>query len=520
MEPSTITFIILAAAVVAMISGKVPLGVTAIGVSLALYLTGVLTLDETTAGFGDPTVLFIAALFVVAEALEITGITAWAGHMLVERGGTRRGPLLVLLCLMTAALTALISVNGTVAAFLPLVVVVASRVGIPASQMLMPLAFSAHAGSLLALTGTPVNIIVSDAAVEAGARPFEFFEFALAGLPLLTGTILLVVFLGTRLFPERPAAQAPADAHRLAALLREEYGIDDERTLMTTARGVTEVLVPPRSPLVGLHVYPGMATPSGSLVVLAARRGDDEITGHDSTLQAGDILLLDGTWDDLVLHTADDREVLVVNAPGRLRRSVPLGAGAKRTMVVLVAMIVLLTTGILPAAVVGLGAACALILLRVVTPPQAYRSVSWTIIVLVAGMIPLATAFTTTGAADLIARHIVSAVGSAGPTLALAAIVLVTLVLGQLISNTATVLILVPVAVATASTMNVSVLPFLMALTVAGAASFLTPVATAANLMVMEPGGYRFVDYIKAGWPFFALFGLVAIFYVPLIWRF
>lgn len=111
-------------------------------------------------------------------------------------------------------------------------------------------------------------------------------------------------------------------------------------------------------------------------------------------------------------------------------------------------------------------------------------------------------------------------VGDAGPQVALFALCLITVVLGQLISNTATVLIVIPVAVSVAATKDVSVLPFLMALTVAGAASFLTPIATPANMMVMGPGGFKFTDYWKLGLPLLVFFLAVATFYVPLIWQF
>lgn len=199
----TATLIILAAAIVAFVSNRVPLGIVAIGVAVSLWATGVLDLQQAMAGFGDPTVIFIASLFVVSEALEATGVTAWAGSQVINRAGTTRTVVLVVVSLLVAVVTAFISVNGAVAALIPMVVVVATRVGIPVSHMLMPLAFAAHAGSLLALTGTPVNIIVSDAAREAGERAFGFFEFALAGLPLLAGTILIVVLFGRVLLPER-----------------------------------------------------------------------------------------------------------------------------------------------------------------------------------------------------------------------------------------------------------------------------------------------------------------------------
>lgn len=520
MDPIIVTLIILVVAVVAFVSNRIPLGAIAIAVSLALYLTGVLSLPQALAGFGDPTVLFIASLFVVSESLESTGIVAWAGQQVISRAGTRQRSLLLTIGLLVAVVTAVISVNGAVAALLPLVVVVAARARLSPSQLLIPLAFSAHAGSMLALTGTPVNIIVSELAEESGGRGFGFFEFALAGLPLVIGTLAIILLLGKRLLPHRTPKSVPVDLEQLAATLRAEYAIDADRALMTSGRGVTEVVVPPRSPLIGLHVFPGMCTPSGDLVILGVKRGEDTLSDHGADVQAGDALLLDGTWDDLHRHTSGSDEVLVVDDPATLRRAVPLGAGAKRAAVILGAMIVLLATGIVPAAVAGLLAALALVLTRVVSVTRAYRSISWTTVVLVAGMIPMSTAFQTTGAAALIADGLGTWLSGAGPTAALAVIVLITLVLGQLISNTATVLIVAPVAVALASTMHLSPLPFLMGLTVAGAAALLTPVATPANLMVMEPGGYRFGDYARFGLPLMLLYFVVAVFYVPMIWPF
>lgn len=520
MDPVIATLLILGLAVVAFVSNRVPLGIVALGVALALYFTGVLTLPEALAGFGDPTVLFIAALFVVSEALDATGVTAWTGQKVIARAGRSRRRLLVVISLLVAGATALISINGAVAALLPLVVVVAARAGIATSKLLMPLAFAAHAGSLLLLTGTPVNPIVSDIAASSGGRAFGYFEFALVGLPLVAATIVYVVLFGDRLLPDRAGATMPTDLVRHARFLRTQYGVTlDTGLLVGRTDGVSEVVVPPRSPLIGQTLTPGMATPSGDLVVLAVRRGSEQLKNADIVVQAGDALLLQGSWDDLERHTSGGK-VLPLDDPSQLRRSVPLGRGFKRALVILGAMVLLLATGIVPPAVAALLAAGALVVTRTITPARAYQSISWTTIVLIAGMIPLSTAFIRTGTADLVAGWLLSFLGASGPTLALLVLCVLTIVLGQLISNVATVLIVAPIAVSVAATLDVSVQPFMMALSVAGAAAFLTPIATPANLMVMEAGGYRFGDYWKLGLPLALLYLAVAVFYVPLIWHF
>ncbi len=246
MDPVAATLLILALSIVAFVSNRLPLGIVAIGVSLALFFSGVLSLPDALAGFGDPTVLFIAALFVVSESLDATGVTAWAGQKLIARAGTRRIALLVVISLLVAGVTALISVNGAVAALLPLVVVVAARASIPTSQLLMPLAFAAHAGSMLLLTGTPVNIIVSEIAGENGGHTFGYFEFALVGVPLLIGTILIIVLLGRHVLPERNGALMPMDLVRHARLLRQQYSLSlDTAMILGPVNGVTEVVVPP-----------------------------------------------------------------------------------------------------------------------------------------------------------------------------------------------------------------------------------------------------------------------------------
>lgn len=531
MDPAAWTFVILGLSVVAFVSGRVPLAIVSVGVTLALWATGILTLPEAFAGFGDPTVVFIASLFVVSESLDATGVTAWIGNQVITRAGRGRRRLTVIIGLMVAVIAAFISINGAVAALLPVVVIVAVRAGIVPSKLLIPLAFAASAGSLLTLTGTPVNIVVSNAAVSAGGRAFGFFEFALAGIPLVVLTVLVVALGGDRLLPSRAPdrfADVAPDPSEHARTLRDSYDVDlDTSSLFTVDEGVAEVLIAPRSTLIGRTVYAGMTTRDENLVILAVRRGEEEgpnasrgtgVAG-ELTIQAGDAVLVQGPWDALQRYTASP-DVIAVTPPQSLQRAVPLGHGAKRALAILGVTVVLLSTGLVPPAVAGLLAAGALVLTGVLSIPQVYRSISWTTVILIAGMIPLSTAFVSTGAATIVADGVLAVIGTSSPQLALLVLCVVTVILGQFISNVATVLIVAPIAVSIAHTLDLSILPFMMALTVAGAAAFLTPVATPVNLMVMQPGGYRFGDYWRLGLPLIVVYVAVAVLYVPLVWPF
>ncbi|MBO0769642.1 MAG: anion permease, partial [Solirubrobacterales bacterium] len=516
--------------------------------------------------------------------------------------------LLALTMLLAAALSALITPNGSVAALMPMVVVLGVRLERSPSLLLMPLAFGAHAGSLLLLTGTGINVIVSEAAADAGLGSFGFFEFALVGIPLVLGSVAIVVLLGDRLLPRRTPQSIPPNLGDYArtmvkhyhlpggvARLRVEHGsplvgtrrsaldlagypnmemvgiyadgggeatdgafqpndvlvvrgttasisrlaemqalapyteptaIDGDGqadwadSLLSDQVGVAELIIPPRSAAIGMRVFPGMTASKRDLLILAIQRGGETLPARETVLAAGDALLVQGTWEALEANQ-DHADVLVVDSPDVVRRqAAPMGPGAAPTIGVLMVMVVVLASGLVPAAIGTLVAACALIVLGVLNPNQAYRAISWDTILLVGGMIPLSHALQSSGAAELIAQALVGAVGYAGPYPLLLGLILITAVLGQLISNTATALVVIPIAVSAAGAFGVSGRPVLMVVNVMSAAAFLTPVAMPANMMIMGPGGYRFNDYWKLGLPMLVWFALIALVWVPIIWRF
>ncbi len=587
--------------------GRLPVMLVALMVPLALFFSGILPLDQVFLGFGDTVIIFIASLFIVAAGLEASGVTAWVGQWLARAVGSSPLKLSVFTVLIAALLSPLISQSGAVAALVPVVVLLTLRMGQSPSKFLMPLAFASAAGSKLALTGTPKNVLVSDAASDAGYGPFGFFEFAWVGVPLLLGTVVVVATLGRRLLPERKSAYLPEDFGQHAHTLTEQYAmtggarlyrvLDGSRLLgksrealdassginliavsgsaLDTAEsktfaagdvlvlrgsneamstfadansldklpeaegtisdmlfnrhsGLAEVVVKPRSKLIGTVMSPGTLTESGQLVVVAVQRNGQDLGGAnmgdvagsaDVTLQAGDHLLLQGTWRALD-RIASDPDVLAVDSPDAVRRqAVPLGPGSTMMMVILAAMVLVLATGILPASVGVLIAAMAVIAFGILTVPQAYRAIDWNTVVLVASMLPLSAAMYRTGVATQMADFLVAALGGANPTMLLAGLFLFTAILGQVISNTATAMIVIPIAVMAAGEMGISAKTVLMSLNVGASAAFLTPVATTSNLIVMGPGGYRFGDYWRLGLVLMALYFVIAVFWVPVVWK-
>jgi di/tricarboxylate transporter len=299
MSDATITFAVLIAIVALFIWGRFPVELVAVASALVLVATGVLTIDQGLAGFGDQVVIFIAALFVVSEGLDSSGVTAWAGQLLIDRAGSSRNRLVVLMMVMVAVLTAFVTVNAAVAALLPVVIVIAVRLGIPASKLLIPLCFGAHAGSQLALTGSNVNLLVSNALLDTTGSAFGFFEFALVGVPLTVGTIAVVTLLGDRLLPVRTPKTVSTDLSDHARTLAQSYGLPSDpatRGPIGRYEGLIEIVIPPRSPFLGEHVVKGMRTEDGHLVVDAIQRGGRDIGDREVELQVGDALVLSGPW--------------------------------------------------------------------------------------------------------------------------------------------------------------------------------------------------------------------------------
>ena len=628
MSDMAITFLILGITIVLFIWGRFHPDLVAVASLLALYLTGVVDLNQAFSGFANTTVILIATLFVVGEGLSRTGVTAYFGDKLIGSAQGNPTRLILLAMLATAILSGFISNTGTVATLMPAIVLASWGVGGTPSGFLIPVAFAANAGGLLTLAGTPPNIVVADALETAGFEPFGFFEFSLIAIPLLVIAIVYMATIGRKLLPKRKSSVAPPVLDTEMYELAEMYSLDDslyrmrvrkpspligmslqesdighqfgvtvlqiesqhddpqilgqsmptpvrermeslmadppalpdpERTisyndvfivsgtpvqvrelsvrmrlgmlpiddagheladLLSQEVGLAEVLLTPRSSYAGKVVADGVIGKTFGVLILGIRRGNRLIETTDQ-LRFGDALLVRGTWEAIGRMAEEKRNFVVVGQPEEIANQVTeLNTKSWISIAILAAMVVLMVTSVVPVVIASMLAAGAMLLSGCLTRTQAYRAISWSTVILIAAMIPMAIALEQTGGAEKIADGLVSTLGSIGAVPLLAGVFLVTAAFSQVISNTAATVLMAPIVLSAAAGLGVSPYPLMMGLAVAASSAFLTPIGTAPNLMVMAPGGYRFTDYVKVGAPLLAAFFAVSLILIPLFWPF
>ena len=237
----TVTLIVLVAAALLFVSGRIRSDLVAVCATLTLIIAGVLTPEEALAGFANPIVAMMAGLFVVGGGIFSTGLAKKLGTGILGLAGRNETRLFVLLMLTTAFVGAFVSNTGTVALMLPIVVSLARGANISPARLLMPLAFAGSMGGMLTLIGTPPNLIVRDALVNAGYEPLRFFSFTPVGILCIAVGILTLIPLTRRFLKERDGKKTTRSGKSLEQLANE-YKV---------AQGLTRAKVSETSPMVG-----------------------------------------------------------------------------------------------------------------------------------------------------------------------------------------------------------------------------------------------------------------------------
>ncbi|KLU18869.1 citrate transporter, partial [Proteus mirabilis] len=240
----------------------------------------------------------------------------------------------------------------------------------------------------------------------------------------------------------------------------------------------------------------------------------------DEPLRLGDVLLVIGDWKLIRVLSTKPRNFIVLNLAAEIETVAPASSQAPHALFSLALMVALMVTNEVPNFIAALIACLLMGKFRCIDMESAYRSIHWPSIILIVGMMPFAAALQKTGGIELIVNGLMDVAGSAGPQVMLVCLFILCASIGLFISNTATAVLMAPIAIAAANQMNVSPLPFAMVIGVAASAAFMTPVSSPVNTLILEPGGYKFADFIKIGVPFTVIVMLISVFLIPLLFPF
>lgn len=289
--------------------------------------------------------------------------------------------------------------------------------------------------------------------------------------------------------------------------------------------GIAEVLLMPNSQLINRAVKDSGFREKYSVNVLGIQRGGRYILQDlkDEKMHSGDAILVQGTWQDIARLNEMQSEWVVVGQPLAEAAKVTLDHKAPVAAVIMLLMIAAMVFDFIP--IPPVAAVIVAALLMVLTGclrnvEDAYKTINWESIVLIAAMLPMSLALEKTGASSLISSGLVSYLGSFGPVILLAGIYFTTSLMTMFISNTATAVLLAPIALQAAVSTGVSPYPFLFAVTVAASMCFASPFSTPPNALVMSAGKYTFMDYVKVGLPLQIIMGVVMVLVLPLLFPF
>ncbi len=598
-----VILVLLAVAIAMFVMDKPRMDVVALIMLVALPFTGVVTMNETLAGFSDSNIVLIAALFVIGEGLVRTGVARHIGDWLNAAAGGSETRLIVLLMVAVAGLGAFMSSTAVVAIFIPIVLRMTQNTGTPSNRLMMPLSFAALISGMMTLVATAPNLVVNAELIRHGASGLAFFSMTPFGMPVLvlgiayiliarrwlvsrgepdqettgqprlhdwieryklaerehrvritdrsslvgkriaevslrtTGMHLVAIErprrFGTEMIRPRPNTELQAGDILLidflappadVAILRDRFSVEElplgESRAYFTDRsqelGMAELILPANSDLIGQTVLAARVRTEYGLSVIGLRRGQvvHGLGLLNEELRVGDILLIVGFWTDIRRAQRDARDFIVLNMPAEFDDVLPAARKAPHAVAILALVVTLMVSGRIPnvqAALIG----CLLMgLFGCVDMVSAYRSINWKTLVLIVGMLPFALALERTGGVDLAANSLVALVGDTSPRLVLASLFAITAVIGLFVSNTATAVLMAPVALAVAHDLKASPYPFAMIVALSASTAFMTPISSPVNTLVVGPGNYVFGDFVRIGVPFAIIVLIVSVFLV------
>jgi di/tricarboxylate transporter len=584
-----LTLSIIFAAVILFATEKLRVDIIALLVLLTLILTGLIETEQAFAGFSNPAVITVWAVYIVSGGLFRTGVADMLGERIIRLAGNSEPRLIAIIMLACGTMSAFMNNIGATAVLLPAVMGISRRANIPVSRLLIPLSFSSLMGGNMTLIGTPPNVLAASILEERGLLTFGFFDFAPTGIIVFATGILYMVFIGRyllpshrasddmessnrlreylseiRVLPESPLAGRTLFESRLGAdydisvlgiirdgklrtsLQRDTYILSDDILVVESSLNnlmrvredlglaieaerkfamaqldsenthIVEVTLAPRSRMVGRSLRRTRFRDRYGFTALAIWRGGEVITRRlrDVPLRFGDALLLQGPRHRLpALIESEDFLVLEpVSLELRRRSKAPIAIGV---MGLVLGLVVMADFHISTAMVIG---AVLMVLSGSLTMDEAYQSIEWRSVFLIAGMLPLGMAMETTGTARFLADQIVNLIGGFGPLAILTGIYILSGLITEPMSNAAATVLMVPISIDVALGLGANPQAFVLTTVIAASTSFLTPVGHQANVLVFGPGGYRFFDYTRVGGLLNVAILVATLIFLPRIW--
>ncbi len=560
-------------------------------VLLSLILTGLLTVEEAFSGFSNPAVITVWGIYIVSEGLFITGVADYLGQRILGISGNNSVRLTVVIMVVVGVMSAFMNNIGATAVLLPAIVAIGRKLKIPASKLLIPLAFGSLLGGVTTLIGTPPNLLVSSALATAGYEPFTLFDYTPMGLIVMVSGITYFAVVGRHLLPNRQVHSAEdltVDYNLrdyltelkvlsvssligktiLDTRLGEEYDLTvtglmrnghaypgvlpnahiqandillvkgsitkilevqdrigiridphirlSELDLKSSEASIIEVVISQLADFAGKTLKQVDFRAKYGLTVLAIWHKEEVIVNRlsDVPLQLGDILLVHGPRQRLNYLRKDLAFIVLGLITMEYRRV----NKALLSLIIFGGMILLVSTGTLHIATAVVLAAVLMVLVGVLAMNEAYASIEWQSVFLIAGMLPLGIAMAKTGTADFLSKLIIDLVGDLGPWGIMIGLFVLTTIITEFMSNAAAAVLVAPIAISSAVTLGVAPQAFAMGVAIAASNSFLFPIGHQASVLVYGPGGYRFFDYTKVGLPLTLLIWFLLIIFLPILW--